>query len=70
MSKTERKKTFKEAWEQWDNKQQEAIQDQWNKMQGDFAQKLTNDLMRALQLSGKTIPKDMVRAFVKKKIFS
>ncbi len=70
MSKTERKKTFKEAWEQWDNKQQEAIQDQWNKMQGDFAQKLTNDLMRALQLSGKTIPKDMVRTFVKKKIFS
>ena len=70
ISKTERKKTFKSAWEQRGSGPQRAIQDQWNEMQGDFAQQLTNALMKSLRLSGEAIPEDMVRAFVRKKIFS
>ena len=70
MSKTERKKTFKSAWEQRGSGPQRAIQDQWNEMQGDFTQQLTNALMKSLRLSEETVSEDMVRAFVRKKIFS
>ena len=68
-SKMERKRAFRSAWENRGDPQR-AIQGRWNEQRDTFVSLLTDALMKSLQLSGETIPEDMVRAFVRKKIFS
>ena len=70
MSKVERQRVFKSAWERRSNDPQRTIQEAWSRMRREFVPQLTDALMVSLRQSGETVSRDIVLAFVRGKIAS